>query len=408
MTKLIKTLLLGFIILSFYALPLDTSGGHAIFGRTVAADFFGLLAAVVFLVSAVPKSSNLVASAYVYCGCLIPGLLVSISPGQTLVDVVVHFFLVTVFMVGVSTFNDKRDFHLLLTAISVSATLAALSGIYENSTHLTGLPSIFPKLDLRDYKGASFRNSGQAGAFFMVMLTILIPSRYSSLGSELRPAAKKLVAFSIWSSAICMIMTVKIASLIGICVGVTLLVLVRFRPSFAIPFLLFLLLLFGFSDSLGELFPRLKYRITNKTETRLNIEALRDEDSFISANWAAALNAFDDNPLVGSGIMGFQGKYDTYEVHSTPLKLIGETGLVGIFGYSIFIMTLVQLLSSSFRVPRHTVYSDFLSFSLPLMVGCCVSWLYTYHMRKREFWILMIVVFLATKLHLRLCSNERG
>jgi hypothetical protein len=50
------------------------------------------------------------------------------------------------------------------------------------------------------------------------------------------------------------------------------------------------------------------------------------------------------------------------------------------------------------KIQRANPYANFLRELSPLIIGCIISWGYTYHLRKREFWIMFAIVFLAYRL----------
>ena len=41
-------------------------------------------------------------------------------------------------------------------------------------------------------------------------------------------------------------------------------------------------------------------------------------------------------------------------------------------------------------------YIDYLQRMIPFVIGCMVSWGYTYHLRKREFWIMIAILVIVT------------
>ena len=104
--------------------------------------------------------------------------------------------------------------------------------------------------------------------------------------------------------------------------------------------------------------------------------------------------AFEDRPFIGSGIGAFHGVYSTHEVHSTYLKMLGETGLIGTMGYILFMIFLLRLFKIG-KYKKENPFSDYIMTMLPFLLGCLLSWSYTYHLRKREFWIMVSVLVIA-------------
>jgi hypothetical protein len=44
---------------------------------------------------------------------------------------------------------------------------------------------------------------------------------------------------------------------------------------------------------------------------------------------------------------------------------------------------------------KNNPYSDYLYNIYPFLLGCLISWIYTYHLRKREFWIMVGVLVIV-------------
>ncbi len=394
---LARLMFLGFVFASAYTLPILGGDDAGVVGRVVWADLFGLGTVVLTFLILRPRLDLVSLSAICYVASLAPGILLSANLPLTIVEICIHIFLILVFVSGCELIRTHEDLMALFRTLAIATLLAAIVGILENSTSITGLPSLFPG-DIRSYRGATFRNSGQAGAFFMIALSILIPLRFGSLARGISVSDRRLFEITILVAALCMIMTVKIGSIIGIIIGGIGFAIYKQKISFIVPVLLVLGLLYSQSSRLAELFPTTAKRIEDKVSTRLDIEKVSSDDGFLAENYSAAFEAFVDNPVCGSGLMGFQGVYSKHEVHSTPMKLLGETGLLGCFGYLVFAFGALKSVARIRMALPDNPYREYMELLLPFIFGCCVSWLYTYHMRKREFWILMIVVVVALKL----------
>jgi O-antigen ligase len=107
---------------------------------------------------------------------------------------------------------------------------------------------------------------------------------------------------------------------------------------------------------------------------------------FARENIEAGLRAFTTHPLVGAGVGGIAGVYsERYEVHSTYLGVPAQTGIVGTLAYLWF---MIVFLRSCTRTRNDDGRAWLMGrLYLPLLLGLCVSFGYTYHLRKREFWI---------------------
>ena len=116
---------------------------------------------------------------------------------------------------------------------------------------------------------------------------------------------------------------------------------------------------------------------------------LTGKDTFLVTNWAGAIDGFLANPIFGLGY-GAEILWwgETYEVHSTYLKFLGEGGLlVSIPALLLFFYVLSQWRKVKKREPNNFGYIAGL-----LCFGLFVCMLYTYLPRRREFWILMAVL----------------
>ena len=135
-----------------------------------------------------------------------------------------------------------------------------------------------------------------------------------------------------------------------------------------------------------------------KVENRL--ESAGSSQGFIHHNLSSALLSFSNNPLFGSGIGAFSNSiYGKYEVHSTYFKMLGETGIIGSFAYLLFVIYLLQLVViKQKKIYKNNPYYTFLDNLKPFFIGFFISWGYTYHLRKREFWILVAIIYIANSL----------
>ena len=104
------------------------------------------------------------------------------------------------------------------------------------------------------------------------------------------------------------------------------------------------------------------------------------------------------------------GRYERHEVHSTYLKIIGETGLLGIVPYLLFLFfTLSMLFSKKIFVQESSGIHPWFAFLMelrPFVIGWLISWGYTYHLRKREFWIAFAMISIVYKLIIEFKNSE--
>ncbi|MCS6803941.1 MAG: O-antigen ligase family protein [Acidobacteriota bacterium] len=121
------------------------------------------------------------------------------------------------------------------------------------------------------------------------------------------------------------------------------------------------------------------------------------ENDFMLQQRAGVLDAFRDHPVLGIGWGGFyRSVYSRtgHEVHSTPMRFLAETGLLGLLAYTMFMGC---LLWRSLRLWWLSRRSDFELSSLILCLALwslSVSYVYNRQMTDRTFW-LMLVVFIS-------------
>lgn len=387
-----------FILTSFISRSLGESG---ILFRITPPDIFGAIAIFFFIFSGRGYNFGKYAYAIGFIFILFMGGLFGLNFFQSLVEVLILFFLLMVFMTIVSHFDSQEGLKKLIVYIAWAGILASFFGIYDSAASMIGLPRFFPGRSQGEVLGA-FRNGGQAGAYALILLAVLIPVRSSRIIDLFRPKQKQIINYSVILTIIFLFLTGKIAAYIGFVVGMSLYFLLqRNFKSFIMSFVVMVIFYFMFTN-LESIAPDIAKRINNKYNTRVAVNfdddgsSVLDEDQFIGSNLRLAIEAFEDNPVTGSGIGAFGGGfYSKYEIHSTYFKMIGEGGIIGVLAYLVFVYYFMQKLK--FR-SRKTPYQEYLYYLYPFIIGCFVSWAYTYHMRKREFWIMFAVIIIVDQL----------
>jgi hypothetical protein len=277
-----------------------------------------------------------------------------------------------------------------------TSIVASVIGVYDYLVPMVGFPRIFPARAGGEIL-SGFRNAGQAGAYFLVIVSILYPLRFSSLYKLLSSRHRKLLNISIVIALIFLALTGKIAAYIGIFVGFLGYAIMNrnFNTVFSMSILGFAgVLLFA---NLQDIAPNVHKRISYKYETRIDNRItgnIDNESDFLQTNIKNAIISFENRPLVGTGLGAFTVNYGEHEVHSTYFKMLGETGLIGTIGYIVFIFAFFRLFKYR-KFAKENPYADYLNTILPFIFGCMVSWGYTFHLRKREFWILVAVLLIV-------------
>lgn len=379
---------------SFITQSLSESG---ILYRITPPDIAGALGLFFFVLSGRSFNFSYNQPMILFIITLFIGGLVGLNFSQSIIEVVILLFLLLIFLVLVDLFGSVSGFCELIYYFSLAGILASGLGIYDYFSYIIGLPRIFPERAEGEIV-SGFRNAGQAGSYAMIILAILIPAITSKVYSFFNNKQKRTLVISLVMVSLFLFLTGKMAAYIGFGIGFLLSLLMRRNYKTFLISLVVGLILFVVIQELPKIAPDINSRISYKYETRLagtleGESGLTDEEGFIQNNLSKAMTAFRDNPISGTGIGAFGGgHYDKYEVHSTYFKMIGETGIIGSIAYIIFMIFFMKKL----RYKKHKdMFSEFLYFVLPFIVGCLVSWAYTYHMRKREFWIMFAIIFIA-------------
>jgi len=390
---------IAFVLVSFITQTISEPGTNPILSRLTFADIFGAFGLLFGLGSLFKgllgslKISRVFQFAIIMVICFFIPIMFSFRIESTIVECLILLFLV---LMSISVYQEFKDelVTVVLPVLIYTLIIASILGFYDLFSKALGLPRIFP--ERREGEALSgFRNAGQAGAYYLVMLSILIPLRYSKLVNYLDPFKRKLLNLAIVLSVIFIFMTGKIAAYIGFSIGVFLFLIYKRNLKAIISVSLAALFLSFIWSNLETIMPTTYNRVSNKYNSRIarNLEG-KSENKFFKDNLGGAIIAFEDRPLIGSGLGAFSKTYDSHEVHSTYFKMLGETGLIGTMGYLLFIAAFLFL----FRIRREknsNPYADFIATMYPFVLGCFISWSYTYHLRKREFWIMLSILIIA-------------
>ncbi len=404
-----KVFLILFLILSFITHPVVPVGIHTLFSRITYGDIFGGIAILMYLpvlIDTLFKQRN-ISPIFIAGGVLLLALFLpiyfSLNPQATAVECLILLFLLLVAWCMSIEFENSL-LTIIFPLISSIVIVATFIGVYDLSATYYDLVRIFPEKE--NYPGvmmSGFRNSGQAGSYMQVMLTVLIPLRFSQLYGKISSYSKKLLNISLCCGIVFLHLTAKYSAIIGMVIGIVLFLIINFRNykilsifSFALIGLVIVTFLLKFA--IPPSYERIVYKFENRIENRIDQNDIKNEtqDNFIVSNFSAGIEAFKDRPLIGTGLGAFYKTKHTHEVHSTYMKMLAETGIIGLIGYAYFIYHFILLLlkgrRSSFIEGR-----SYINVMIPFLIGCFVSWSYTYHLRKREFWILLVVIFLITQ-----------
>jgi hypothetical protein len=273
---------------------------------------------------------------------------------------------------------------------SRAAALLAAVGIYDFVALTVGIPRVSDLLgrSMRASSGlvGTFRNTGQAGSFFVTALAVALP-----LGTILHDRRRKNELTIISGILVlALVLSVKRAALLALLVGGTLFILRGLRRreagrTLAVVAVSVLLLVptYRWFTTASAAF---RWRISNK----LSSGATETVSRFAASNFEATREAFTAQPVVGVGLGTIAASGEEFEIHSTFLNVIASGGMVGIVGYIVMVLALFRTVGRPLNDdPRSRRFAKMF---LPMLLGLIISYGYTNHLRKREFWITAALV----------------
>jgi len=77
--------------------------------------------------------------------------------------------------------------------------------------------------------------------------------------------------------------------------------------------------------------------------------------------------------------------------------------MLGVVGYLLF---MAKFLAPFRYRSRGDAWQEFVYYLFPFILGCLVSWTYTYHMRKREFWIMAAIIAIISRIIMLYKNND--
>ena len=362
--------------------------------RIIAADFVSVSLIALGIFNALQARLTLTVHYRMFLPFLVVILisgLVARYPERAALEIIVTLFgfLGSVAMVSMATGLSERQLQNLITGyFFVVGGLAILFLI----DYL-----LLPGLIGRTGGGLTgpMRNTGQAGAFLGMHLAIVTALLLSGL-VKLSWVNLLLLAFVIMA----MIFTLKRATWVGFGAGMVFLTLlmafsksIRDKKLAAVFAVFALILIVGGSfvfDWALENTKGMAWRFAYKFST----DAVEDfSTGFLQENINGTLSALGYNAFLGVGLGNVAGVHtDHYEIHSTYLGVLATTGLIGLCAYIAFASVLLRSVFLAGRSKAANSYASFNYYFLPLLLGLFISWAYTYHVRKREFWVIMFFV----------------
>src|SRR5690606_12340739 len=214
--KLSRFFIILFVLFSFITQSFGESG---ILFRITPPDIAGALAIGFYILSGrwFKFKKHWYISTFIVA--LLIGGLIGLNITQSLIEVLILLFLFMLFMVLIAHFKTEDGLKELIYYFAWAGLLASVFGVYDFVSGFIGTPRIFPARTQGEIL-SGFRNAGQAGAYALVVLTVLIPVRVSKLFDFFNKKEKKIIRISLVSTIIFLLLTGKIAAYIGFAAGI--------------------------------------------------------------------------------------------------------------------------------------------------------------------------------------------
>lgn len=388
--KTVVFLVFIYVVLSGYTKNDGSEAG--ILSRVVYADIFALFIIALFVFRfrwKFTKELILFAPLLFFAACSI-ALNGANSSGTLEVLILAFLWVFSIALYNVCDTYMENPGKVLLELFMIGSALLAIGGLVEFFL----IPNIFGKMAAGGLTG-TFRNTGQSGAFYGVALAVIIPGILSGM---LRRNILSLFCALIIVFAL--IMTMKRSAYIGFAIGAALFLArqalsgsgeerkVAFYTAFLAIFIgLAVKIAFDWAlvnvDFMAERYAR---KISQDGVEYFYTSFYRD-------NLGGGIKAFLDKPILGVGFGNIMGIYTELEIHSTYLTVLAQAGFLGFAAYATFIANWMR--QTVIYAGNRTVNSKFLWYAVPFLFGLLISWSYTYHLRKREFWIAFVIISLV-------------
>ncbi|OWP87308.1 hypothetical protein BWK60_04375 [Flavobacterium covae] len=322
------------------------------------------------------------------------GVFVTENLTNTSIAISKFVYLITLSVVLYHTFINSLT--LFIKAVIVAFSLMIFIGFYDFIALHLGLLTIFPNVTDK-YVVSGFRVFGQVGDYTYCFLAFLVPFQFSNFSLFLSHQWRLFLRVCVFLGVIFLVGTIRVSAIFSFGIGFLLWMICfydlkrikQFLPEGCLFFLALLVMKLQFSTLYNLLWHRLEVRIFHRDPNS-------PESSFIIVNFKYAIKFFRKNPFFGNGLGNGEIPVYNVEIHGTYLKLLAETGILGLFFYFLFLKAISHKIYSKIRKNINFEH-DFFNHYMPFFFSSLVMWFYDFHLRKKEFWIILALILIIVK-----------
>jgi O-antigen ligase len=282
-------------------------------------------------------------------------------------------FLFFLFFIIVKTIDSLEKLKVIILMMSITTLWVAVYGLFD----LT-LPETV-------HSRSTLYNRGQAGTFMMYFLFSIFAWIQSPFYLKEEIIKKILYVSALIIGLVFFATNVKFSATVGLITGFFLFILLKKKYKWLLILALCPLLYFILPSFLTDKIDLIAYLFYDKIYSHYT-------QGFLVKNYRLALQQFSQHPIFGIGLGGFYRVYHSHEIHSYYLNIIVSTGIFGTLIYLFFLNKLFHFFHISQKTIENNNFAKLLSNFLPFFIGAAISWFYSYHLRSREFWLVMALI----------------
>lgn len=303
--------------------------------------------------------------------------------------VIFYSFLFTLSII--IAFNNE-DIRNLLSICCYSVIIASVIGIYDFMAFKSNLPT-FNKHPEPTQIISGFIHFGTTADYAQIMLSILTPLVATDFFIRSDIKFRRIVYLAIVLGIILLVGTSRISVMISYFLSLAVFgIIILRKTNFKSVFKLVTVvaasvgLLFVVAPTIFEGFIyRMEVRILSRQPKTL-------AGDFFVENIKQSYATFLEHPIYGVGIGNSRVLVDQLEfgVHGAFLRLISETGIIGILGFITLIGCVITFLVKN---KKQQYFYHFFPFFIGLLISCVYNILFF----RIEFWLMIAILYLFAK-----------